>query len=145
MDAYPFNHTGFQAHLNQQRLVAARCTHCGSRFLPPRPLCSNCFHHQMEWQALSGAGHLTGFTTIHIGLPAMIAEGYNAQNPYCSGVVRLEEGPAVSAQIMGVDSTRPETIRVGMPLRAVFIPRGPGAQAPIYLAFVPADGDDIDT
>ena len=45
-------------------------------------------------------------------------------NPYCSGAVELEEGPRVVAQIEGVDTLNPETIKIGMPVKATLLRRG---------------------
>jgi uncharacterized protein len=139
MDGLPFNHAGFQAHLDGERLMGARCVNCGALFVPPRSLCTTCYHAQMEWRALSGQGRLVAFTVIHVGLPVMVAEGHNQHNPYCSGVVRLEEGPAISAQIVGVNSTRPQTIQIGMLVQVVFTQRGQGVERRNRLAFAPLD------
>lgn len=136
MEALGFNHAGYLAHLTGKRLMAARCTTCGALHLPPRTVCSACFGSRMAWQQLSGEGTLLSFTLIHVGLPGMAAEGYSAHNPYCSGIVRLKEGPAISAQIVGVDPARPEEIRVGMTVASTWIERGPGRE--VYLGFAPA-------
>jgi uncharacterized OB-fold protein len=104
--------------------MAARCTACGSLYLPPRALCPHCYGTDMEWVELSGEGRLEGYTLVSVGLPAMVAAGYDRQCPYCSGIVRLAEGPAVAAQIVGEEVALPEKIEVGMPLRAVFLERG---------------------
>ncbi|MED5415594.1 MAG: OB-fold domain-containing protein, partial [Candidatus Latescibacterota bacterium] len=37
-------------------------------------------------------------------------------NPYCTGVVRLHEGPRIVARIDGVDACHPERIDIGLPL-----------------------------
>jgi uncharacterized OB-fold protein len=55
--------------------------------------------------------------------------------PYCSGIVRLNDGPAISAQIVGVDVTKPEEIRIETPLKAVFVEQGEGEEKRTYLAF----------
>ena len=39
----------------------------------------------------------------------MVEEGYDRNNPYCSGAVELVEGPRVVARIEGVDTLHPET------------------------------------
>lgn len=131
----PFNATGFATYLRQHRLMAARCRHCGLINLPPRELCPRCYAAQMEWLELSGLGELAGFTSIAVGLPELTAEGYDRQHPYCSGVVRLAEGPAISARLILADCAHPETIHIGMPLRAAFIKHGEGEQAQVTLAF----------
>jgi uncharacterized protein len=137
MAGLPFNHIGFNAHLSQERLMGVLCINCGALFVPPRELCTACFRTEMKWQALSGAGRLVGFTAIHVGLPALAQEGYDMEHPYCSGVVKLSEGPSISAQIIGVDGAHPETVHVGMPLQVAFISRGRDAERRIYLAFAP--------
>jgi len=133
---FPFNYSGFQAHLNQGKLAGALCSHCAALHVPPRSLCPCCFHDLMRWQELSGAGTLLAFTVIHVGLPEMAAVGCRPDTPYCSGIVQLKEGPAVSALIVGVDAARPQSIQAGLPLQAVFIPRNSGEG--VCLAFAPA-------
>ncbi|NJN43803.1 MAG: OB-fold domain-containing protein [Anaerolineae bacterium] len=78
----------------------------------------------MTWTEMSGEGKLAAFTVIHIPPTHMAEVGYGRDNPYCSGIVRLNDGPAISAQIMGVDVTKPESIRIDTPLRAEFIEMG---------------------
>jgi uncharacterized OB-fold protein len=89
----------------------------------------------MAWVEMAGRGKLLAFTTVHIAPTAMIESGYDRENPYCAGIVQLEQGPAISAQILGVDATQPEQIKVGTPLRAVFVQRGEGEAQRTYLAF----------
>ena len=36
----------------------------------------------------------------------MIAEGYGRDNPYLAGVVELDEGVKISAQILGADARK---------------------------------------
>ena len=35
----------------------------------------------------------------------MVAEGYDCNNPYVSGIVETEEGAKISARILGVDAS----------------------------------------
>lgn len=123
MNERPFNHAGFRQYLQDGRLMGARCTNCGQVYLPPRPMCPRCYQTGMEWHALTGRGVLEGVTYIHVGLPEMAAQGFTRERPYCSGVVRLDEGPAISGQIVGELTDHPGEVRVGMPVRAVFLNR----------------------
>jgi uncharacterized protein len=131
----PFNHTGFNQYLTEGRLMAARCAGCGEIHLPPRALCPICFGTEMEWVELTGEGRLEGYTVVYVGLPAMAAEGYDRQKPYCSGVVRLKEGPAITAQIVGEGGGLPELVEVGMPLKAIFLRRVGREDPRVVLAF----------
>jgi uncharacterized OB-fold protein len=92
----------------------------------------------MAWEEMSGEGKLLAYTIIHIGSTAMIEAGYDRQHPYCTGIVQLAEGPAISAQILGVDPDRPQEIDIGTLLRVAFVRRGEGDTQRTYLAFVPA-------
>jgi uncharacterized OB-fold protein len=89
----------------------------------------------MLWEELSGNGELIAFTTVHIAPTAMIAAGYGRNKPYCSGVVRLEEGPSISAQILGVDSSDPMSIKIGTRLTVEYLERGEGEDKKTFLAF----------
>lgn len=84
--------------------------------LPPRSMCPNCFGAEVEWQELSGQGTLLTYTVIHVPPSSFVARGFGKDNPYCVGIVRLKEGPQISAQILGVDPKRPDQIQVGMPV-----------------------------
>ena len=87
---------------------------------------------------MKGTGKLAAFTCISIGPSFMTAEGFNRKNPYCVGVVELDEGSRVDARIEGVDTTNPETIKVGMPMTVKFLHRGESPDEKTYLAFEPA-------
>ena len=87
---------------------------------------------------MKGEGKLAAFTCIAIGPPSMMAEGYDRNNPYCSGVVELEEGPRVDARIEGMDTKKPDEIKVGTPLKVTYLHRGEGESLKTYLAFEPA-------
>jgi len=92
----------------------------------------------MEWAQMKGKGKLVAFTCIAVGPPYMIKEGYDRQHPYCSGVVELEEGVRVVARIEGVNTNKPETIKVGTPLTVQFLHRAEGENLKTFLAFKPA-------
>jgi uncharacterized OB-fold protein len=70
----------------------------------------------MEWHEMKGKGKLATFTSIYIGPPWMIAQGYDRTHPYASAVVDLEEGTRIDARLIGVDADKPDTIKIGMPL-----------------------------
>ena len=141
-----FTSASFNQFLGEHKLMASRCRSCGALWLPPRPLCPACHGEEMEWVEMGSSGTLLAFTTVHIAPTAMIEAGYGKDNPYCTGIVRLAEGPAISAQILGVDARQPAQIAVGTPLEIAFVERGEGGKRRTYLAFAmpgasPASGD----
>jgi len=124
MKEIPFTIASFEKFLKDKRLMASRCTKCSALWLPPRPICLECRDDTMEWTELSGKGKLVAFTVIGVGPIPMIEAGYNRENPYCVGIVEVEEGPRIGAQILGVDVTHPENIRIGTSLTMEFVERG---------------------
>ena len=134
----PFSDITYEQYLKEERLMGSRCVECDARYVPPRSICVKCFGSNMEWVELSGNGRLAAFTCITIAPPFMIAQGYNRKNPYISGVVELEEGGRVDARIEGLDPTRPEGIKVGMPLKVKYLHTEVDQKKETYLAFEPA-------
>ena len=124
MSEMPFTVTSFDKLCAEKKVMASRCKDCGKVELPPRPICTKCNSHEIEWTELKGKGKIVSFTVIGVGPWTMISEGYDRNNPYCSGIVELEEGPRISTQILGVDVASPENIKVGTPVTADFLERG---------------------
>ena len=137
MEERTFSDISFKRYLAEEKLMGSRCKQCAALFVPPRPICIKCHGSDMEWIEMKGKGTLAAFTSISIGPGFMTEEGYNRKNPYCVGVVELEEGARVDARIERVDATRPETIKVGMPMMVKFLHRGEGVDKKTYLAFEP--------
>ena len=132
-----FTHAAFSNYLNEHKLMGTRDKKSGAVFLPPRPLNPENFSIDMEWLEFKGKGKLQAFTIVYIAPTAMLEAGYDRKNPYCVGIVKTEEGPMVSALILGVNVGHPETIKVGMPMQATFVDRGEGELKKSFLAFEP--------
>jgi len=138
MEERPFNDMSYERFLSEEKLMGSRCSKCGVLSVPPRSICINCYGTEMEWVEMKGKGRLVAFTSIAIGPPFMIKEGYDRKHPYVCGVVELEEGVRVVARIEGVDGSKPETIKIGTPLQVEFLHRGEGANSTTFLAFRPS-------
>ncbi len=119
-----FTHATWEAHLAQGRLGGVRCRGCGAVAAVPRAACASCRGKDLEWVELSGLGAVEGFTVVHVPPTPLCAAGYSRENPYASAVVRLAEGPAITARLVGVDPRRPQAIRVGTRVRAEFLREG---------------------
>lgn len=133
----PFTVASFNQYLKEHKLMASYCPESDSLYLPPRAICPKTHSDRMEWRELSGKGRLAAFTSIFIGLSRMNAQGYGRDNPYCTGIVELDEGVRISARIVGVDAGRPETIKIGTPLSVQFLEQGQDEEKSIALAFGP--------
>jgi len=130
-----FTSDAFARHLNNHKLMGVRSRASGTVYLPPRPLAPGQTACDMEWTELSGRGTLEAFSIIHIAPTAMVREGYGRDNPYCAGIVRLEEGTAISAQILGVNIKAPNSIVLGTPVTIEYLDSGDGEDRKTRLAF----------
>lgn len=96
-------------------LKGVRCGNCQSIHFPSRTLCPKCRHESVGRllpHKLSGKGVVEAVTTVHQP-PA----GFELQAPYVLALVRLEEGPRVTAQVV---DARPADVKLGTPVKAVF-------------------------
>lgn len=135
MSDIEFTSTTHYKNLAEKSLVGSRCKTCGKSFYPARPICPDCHNSDMEAVIFSGKGTLAAYSVIYIAPTAMIQAGHDRKNPYCTAVVKLEEGPKICAQLVGVDLTHPETIKIGTAVTATFLVRGDGDTAKTYLGF----------
>lgn len=124
--------------IQNKKLMGTRCKDCGELYVPVRKLCIKCNSANMEWKEMMGKGQLAAFTSITVGTPYFIEKGYDRNKPYCFSVIKLEEGPMVSAQLVGVDESKPETINIGMPLKVKFLETEVKGETKIDLGFEPA-------
>jgi uncharacterized OB-fold protein len=99
--------------LNQQRygLIGEVCPHCESKIFPPRDICPTCGGEAKTSYAFSGRGEVFSFTTIYEA-----PTGFDETAPYTVALVKLEEGPMVTAQLTDLGETKPE---IGMPVEMV--------------------------
>jgi len=135
MSDFDFTYSAYTAQLAQKKLVGSRCKNCGHFAVPSKIICPECRSTEGEPYEFSGKGKLAAFSVIYYGPTFMKDYGYGPQNPYVAGVVDLEEGPRVSAQILGLDIAHPENIQIGTPLTVAFIERGEGDAKKVFLGF----------
>jgi uncharacterized protein len=92
-------------------LVGEECPHCQFKLFPPRDICPECGGEAKEPYTFSGKGEIYSFTTMY-DVPA----GYEDNAPYTVALVKLEEGPVVTAQLTDLGEENPE---IGMPVEMV--------------------------
>jgi uncharacterized protein len=99
--------------LKQQRyaLVGEVCPHCDAKIFPPRDVCPECGGEAKEAYNFSGKGEVYSFTRMSDG-PA----GFEEQAPYTVALVKLAEGPVVTAQLTDLGDAR---VEIGMPVEMV--------------------------
>ena len=99
--------------LKKQRyaLVGEVCPHCDAKIFPPRDVCPECGDEAKTEFSFSGRGEVYSYTTLH-----SIPEGYQAAAPYTVALIKLEEGPMVTAQLTDLGD---QPVEIGMPVEMV--------------------------
>jgi uncharacterized OB-fold protein len=99
--------------LKKQRyaLVGEVCPHCSAKIFPPRDVCPECGKEAKNEFTFSGRGEVFSYTTIY-DAPA----GYEDITPYTMALVKLIEGPMVTAQLTDLGS---QPVEIGMPVEMV--------------------------
>jgi uncharacterized protein len=99
--------------LRKQRyaLVGEVCPHCNAKLFPPRDVCPECGQEARTPYQFSGRGEVYSYTTIY-DPPA----GYEENAPYTVALVKLEEGPIVTAQLTDLGD---EPVKIGAPVEMV--------------------------
>lgn len=119
---------------SRYNLEGTRCKECGEYFYPPRNVCVNCRRMgELEPFKFKGTGEIVSYTLIHTA-----AEGFEGQAPYTLAIIKLDEGPQLTSQVVG----DPDKIQIGTRVRSVFRKLGEdGERGMIYYGtkFVPVE------
>jgi uncharacterized OB-fold protein len=99
--------------LKKQRyaLVGEVCPHCEAKLFPPRDVCPECGEEAKTLYQFSGKGEVYSYTTVY-DPPA----GYEEYAPYTVALVKLDEGPLVTAQLTDHEDGQ---IEIGTPVEMV--------------------------
>lgn len=99
--------------LRKQRysLVGEICPHCDAKIFPPRDVCPECGGEAKTAYAFSGKGEVYSFTRMG-NAPA----GFEEQAPYTVALIKLQEGPIVTAQLTDLGD---QEVQIGMPVEMV--------------------------
>ena len=92
-------------------LIGETCRVCGKPIFPPRDLCPHCTEAGQDLRTFGGKGEVYSFSHV-TDAPA----GYTEYQPYTVALIKLEEGPLLTAQLTDVDEA---DVRIGMPVEMV--------------------------
>lgn len=93
------------------RLEGTVCKNCGAKFFPPRQVCTDCKSADMTPHEFDGHGHVYSFSTVY-----QAPLGHEGNVPYIVGMIKLDEGPMVEAQITDVN---PSDLKIGQRVEMV--------------------------
>jgi uncharacterized OB-fold protein len=110
------------------RLVAPRCSDCGTYRLPPTPFCPTCTSKRVTWEELSGSATVFSFAVVH-GYPGI-------EDILLVPAVLDVEGAPGARLVSPLVDVDPAAVHIGMPVQVAFVPIADGWQLPV---FRPAD------
>ena len=125
-------YVGYLALGEDPHLIANECGSCGALFFDRRNACANCGGCEFGERRLANDGMVRAFTIVHRASP-------DVEVPYVSGIVDLDGGGVVKANIVGIDP-EPGSVALGMKVRLTTFPIGvdsTGTEA-ISFAYEPA-------
>ncbi len=93
------------------RLIGGRCELCGAYSFPAKAMCPQCQSDRIEAYAFSGEGEIYSHTLMYQAPP-----GFEQAVPYTVALVKLAEGPLVTAQLTDIDAGE---ARIGMKVEMV--------------------------
>lgn len=105
-------------------LLIQRCRTCGRYQFYPRGHCVHCFAPDPEWTPASGRGRLHTYAIIRRTPNAEFA----AECPYVLAIIELDEGPRMTARIIG----KADDIACDQRVHAVFTPAGQAGVLPNF-------------
>ena len=101
--------------VHRYRLVAHKCGNCMKVYFPPRDVCPICHREsigKMKEEQLSGKGEIESFTVVH-----EVPSPFTRQRPYILAIIKLDEGPSITAQVVDCD---PGEVEIGKRVSTVF-------------------------
>ena len=96
-------------------LIGNKCSSCNKIFFPPKEACPYCRRKsigKMQELKLFGKGEIITYTIIHVA-----PEEFEKQVPYIIAIIKLNEGPNITAQIVDCDL---DIIKIGMKVEQTF-------------------------
>jgi uncharacterized OB-fold protein len=93
-------------------LIGEQCPSCGQFIFPPRDICPECVAEAKREYTLSGKGEVFSYTVVQEP-PA----GFEGQAPYVLALIKLDEGPLLTAQLTDLDGAPEIGMRVEMVTR----------------------------
>lgn len=93
-------------------LTGEKCPSCGTFIFPPRDVCPECAAEAKTVFQLSGKGEVYSWTVVQDA-----PQGFEEQAPYVLAMIKLDEGPMVTAQLTDLQSAPEMGMRVEMVTR----------------------------
>ncbi len=95
------------------RLLGNFCENCKTSYFPNRKLCPKCRRKgKLSQKQFCGRGKVYSFTEVSSG-----PVGFELEAPYVLAIIELEEGPKLTAQVVGISE---KDVKIGDSVEMVF-------------------------
>jgi uncharacterized OB-fold protein len=116
------------------RLFGVECPSCGARYASTRAICLDCGGRELAPCLLSPTGRVSTFTVVHQTPPGAVVDP-----PYVIAQVMLDDGPAVTSVLTGIDPARAE-VGLRVELTLIEVRRDDDGNSVVAHAFRPSGG-----
>lgn len=121
----------WRENANRYNLMGGKCGNCGEVYFPPRSVCAKCHRAsigKMQPLRMKGGGEVLSYTIVHDA-----PEKFEMQVPYIMAIIRLDEGPRLTAQLIDCE---PPAVSIGMRAKVAFRRLGEeGEEGVIYYGY----------
>jgi uncharacterized OB-fold protein len=97
----------------RHELYVQRCRDCAAVQFHPRAVCAECLSSNVQWVKSSGKGTIYTYSVTNQNP----MRGFREALPYVVAYVELEEGVKMFTNVV---DCKPEEVKIGMPVEAVF-------------------------
>lgn len=101
--------------LREGKIIASRCPECGSKYLPPRLYCEECFTEIGEYVELEEVGILWSYTVQWVS-----GDGERLSRPRIWGLIKFND--VTGGMIHLIDEVDVDDVYIGMLVEPVFKP-----------------------
>jgi uncharacterized protein len=101
------------------RFLIKRCQDCGRPHWYPRAICPFCMSDKTVWEESPGEGVIYTYSVMY----------RSPSGPYAIGYVKLDEGPHVMTNFLGMAS---DALSIGMRVKVKFQPTEGGPPVPVF-------------
>jgi len=100
---------------DEKKITATKCPTCGKVYIPPRKVCPVCFTENTEWVTVSDEGVVVTFSIARRPFASIPKD---KEVPVIWALIKLDG--ADTAMLHYLDEVKPEDLKIGMRVKAVF-------------------------
>ncbi len=110
-------HEFIAALRDRAQILGRRCPVCQRVYLPPRPVCGNCYAELRDWVEVQDTGTVRAFTIVHTPIIDPTT-GAQRPSPYTMALIQLDGADTTLNHYL--DENDPTKLRIGLRVRAVW-------------------------